>query len=195
MQRLAAVARPHLQVGLVVQQVVALGPSGGGSMCRPGREGVHRRDAALDEALALVAPCARDEAEVIVGDQPLTALVSERADRAVGDGLGVGGDGGRGDHGLEPPGHAAVQRGVAREVDASRSRRCRGRRARSAGRALDLGEHPVVEAQLVHDAGLDLPGELGVQHLVGVSAELRRCSMRRRKSARPCQRPSKNCAW
>ena len=62
--------------------------------------------------------------------------------------------------------------------------------------ALDLGEQPVVEAELMHDVRLDLPGELGVEHLVGVVAEVDGArGMRRRKSARPCQRPSKNCAW
>ena len=62
-------------------------------------ERAHGRDPTLDEPLALIAPRARDEAQVIVGDQPLAALVGQRADRAVRDRLGVGLDRGLSDHG------------------------------------------------------------------------------------------------
>ena len=143
-------------------------------MCSVGRQRAHRRDPALDEALALIAPCAGDEAEVVVGDQALAALVGERADRAVRHGLGVGRDRGSGDHGLEPSGHAAMKRGVAREVDRLDLAGAEDDVRVARVEALDLGEHPVVEAQLVNDRGLDLLGELGVQHLVGVGAEPRR---------------------
>ena len=45
------------------------------------------------QALALVAPGAGDEAEVVVGDAAGVALIGKCADRAVLDGLGIGLDG------------------------------------------------------------------------------------------------------
>ena len=65
-----------------------------------GRERAHSRDSTLDEPLPLIAAGAGDETEVIVGDQPLTALVGERADDAMGHRLGVRGGCGSRDHGL-----------------------------------------------------------------------------------------------
>jgi hypothetical protein len=110
---------------------------------------------------------------VVVGDQPLPALVGERADRAVRYGLGVGGDRGSGDHGLEPPSYATMEGGEAREVDRLNLAGPQNDMRVARVEPLDLGEHPVVEAQLMDHGGLDLPGELGVQHLVRVSAEVR----------------------
>ena len=39
--------------------------------------------------------------------------------------------------------------------------------------ALPLGEQPVVEAELMDDVGLDVARELGVEHLVGIGAQIR----------------------
>ena len=75
---------------------------------------------------------------------------------------------------LEPSGDVAMKRGVAREIDRLDVAGPEDDVGVARVEALDLGEQPVVEAQLVDDRRLDLPGELGVEHLVGVGAELRR---------------------
>ena len=113
----------------------------------------------------------------------------------MGHRLGVRSDGRRRDDRLQPPSHAAVKRRVAREIDRLEVAGAEDHVRVARVETLDLGEHPVVEAQLMDDRGLDLLGELGVENLVAWSPSCERVSMRRRKSARPCQRPSKNCAW
>ena len=65
---------------------------------------------------ALITPRPCHKAEVIVGHTPLTALVGERADRAVRDGLRVGLVARASGHLLQAAGDVAMQRGVAPEV-------------------------------------------------------------------------------
>lgn len=111
---------------------------------------------------------------MIVGDEPLAALVGECADCAVGHRLGVRSDRGSGDHGLEPSDHAPMKCGVPGEINRRDVTGAQDDVGVARIEPLDLGKHPVGEAQLVYDGRLDLLGELGVQHLVRVGAELRR---------------------
>jgi hypothetical protein len=145
--RLAGLAREDLERRLATERLLR-------SRRRQRRDG---RDASGDQPLALLAPGARDQAQVVHRAPATHALALEVAHGAVRDRLG---ERVRLHHGLHAPHDAPVQRGDARQID-----RLEPAVAEDHGRRVRAGQARV-QRELVDLRRLHRARELRVDHLV-----------------------------
>src|SRR4051794_30264508 len=127
---------------------------------------LHGRDVNVLQPLALLSASVRDEAEVVVGAPARVALDGEAADGAVARRLRIGLAGHGGGELLDAPGDPAMKRGVALELDGLLRAVVEQDESELRLEALDVGEEPVVQRELMDDLRLDSARELGVDDLV-----------------------------